>query len=40
MPITEILEENARKYGPEVALVDINPQGILPPCLLAGVFPD
>ncbi len=26
MPITEILEENARKYGPEVALVEINPQ--------------
>ncbi len=26
MPITEILEENARKYGNEVCLVEINPQ--------------
>ena len=26
MPITEILEKNARKYGPEIALVEINPE--------------
>ena len=26
MPITEILEENARKYGSDVSLVEINPQ--------------
>ncbi|MCQ2396596.1 MAG: acyl--CoA ligase [Lentisphaeria bacterium] len=26
MPITEILEENARKFGADVALVEINPQ--------------
>ena len=26
MPITEILEENARKYGDETALVEINPE--------------
>lgn len=26
MPITEILEENARKYGDEIALVEINPE--------------
>ena len=26
MPITEILEKNARKYGSEIALVEINPE--------------
>lgn len=26
MPITEILEDNARKYGDEIALVEINPE--------------
>ncbi|MGN0650330.1 MAG: class I adenylate-forming enzyme family protein [Oscillospiraceae bacterium] len=26
MPITELLEENARKYGSEVALIEVNPQ--------------
>ena len=26
MPITELLEENARKYGNDVALVEVNPQ--------------
>ena len=26
MPITELLEENARKYGNDVCLVEINPQ--------------
>ena len=26
MPITEILEENCRKYGKDVALVEINPE--------------
>ena len=26
MPITEILEENCRKYGNDVALVEINPE--------------
>ena len=26
MPITDILEKNARKYGPEIALVEINPE--------------
>ena len=26
MPITEILKQNARKYGPEIALVEINPE--------------
>lgn len=26
MPITELLEENVRKYGSEVALVEVNPQ--------------
>ncbi len=26
MPITQILEENARKYGEEVCLVEVNPQ--------------
>ena len=25
MPITELLEENARKYGNDVALVEVNP---------------
>ena len=26
MPITEILKQNARKYGSEIALVEINPE--------------
>ena len=26
MPITEILRQNAKKYGPEIALVEINPE--------------
>ena len=26
MPITEILEENCRKYGEDICLVEINPQ--------------
>lgn len=26
MPITEILEQNALKYGDDIALVEINPQ--------------
>ena len=26
MPITGILKQNARKYGPEIALVEINPE--------------
>ena len=34
MPITELLEENARKYGNDVALVEVNPQ------VLEGLRPD
>ena len=26
MPITDLLEENARKFGSDVALVEVNPQ--------------
>ena len=26
MPITKLLEENAKKYGEDIALVEINPQ--------------
>ena len=26
MPITEILKQNAKLYGPEIALVEINPE--------------
>lgn len=26
MPITKLLEENAKKYGDDIALVEINPQ--------------
>lgn len=26
MPITDLLEENAKKYGSDVCLVEVNPQ--------------
>ena len=26
MPITKLLEENAKKYGEDIALVEINPE--------------